>query len=118
MVPPAPLTFSMITDWPSASRSRSASILGSTSVAPPGANGTTMVIGCEGKGWEAAGLAAQRLNLMTAIRIARRLCTTSSSLELHAGGLHDLAPFGPLGPGVLREVVGRGGHGFGSHRLQ
>src|ERR1019366_9539381 len=87
-------------------------------VAPPGANGTTMVIGCEGKGWEAAGLAAQRPSPVTAIRIARRLCTTSSSLELHAGGLHDLAPFGPLGPGVLREVVGRGGHGFGSHRLQ
>ena len=48
---------------------------------------------------EAAGLAAQRPSPMTAIRMARRLCTASSSLDLDAGGFRGLAPFGRLGLG-------------------
>ena len=41
-MPPAPPTFSTITCWPSVSESLRATMRPSTSVPPPGANGTTM----------------------------------------------------------------------------
>jgi hypothetical protein len=44
-VPPAPVTFSMMTGWPSDAFNRSAKFRAITSVCPPGGNGTTMVIG-------------------------------------------------------------------------
>ena len=48
MVPAAPVTFSITTVWPSVARIRSPSVRASTSVGPPAANGTTMVIGFDG----------------------------------------------------------------------
>jgi hypothetical protein len=47
-VPPAPVTFSTITVWPSELRIRSARMRPIRSVDPPGANGTIMVIGLDG----------------------------------------------------------------------
>jgi hypothetical protein len=44
MLPPAPPTFSMMTGWPSSGRMRSAMMRPTTSVDPPGGNGTTKVI--------------------------------------------------------------------------
>ena len=46
--PPAPLTFSMTTGWPSAPRIRSAMTRASVSVGPPAGNGTTIVTGRDG----------------------------------------------------------------------
>jgi len=48
MVPPAPLTFSMITDWPSALLMRSLTMRATISVTPPAANGTITVTGRDG----------------------------------------------------------------------
>ena len=48
IVPPAPVTFSTTTVWPSAARIRSLRARASASVGPPAANGTMMVIGFDG----------------------------------------------------------------------
>jgi hypothetical protein len=48
MLPPAPPAFSTTTGWPSDVRMCSARMRVSVSVAPPGGNGTTMVIGRAG----------------------------------------------------------------------
>jgi hypothetical protein len=48
MVPPAPVTFSTITGWPSEARMPSAMMRAITSVEPPVASGTIMVIGRDG----------------------------------------------------------------------
>ena len=45
MLPSAPVTFSMMTVWPSEARMRSATMRVIVSVGPPAANGTTMVMG-------------------------------------------------------------------------
>jgi hypothetical protein len=49
MVPPAPVTFSTSTCWPSVRAMCAATILASTSVAPPGAKTTIMLIWRFGK---------------------------------------------------------------------
>src|SRR5215468_1531125 len=49
MLPAAPLTFSMTTGCPSGARIRSAMTRASVSIGPPAANGTTIVIGRDGK---------------------------------------------------------------------
>ncbi len=49
MLAPAPVTFSMMTAWPSVSFMRSPRMRASVSVGPPAGNGTIMVIGREGK---------------------------------------------------------------------
>jgi hypothetical protein len=48
MLPPAPPTFSITTGWPSSVRMRSARIRPTTSVEPPGGNGTISVIDRDG----------------------------------------------------------------------
>jgi hypothetical protein len=48
IVPPAPLTFSTITDWPSDVFMRSPTMRATMSVTPPAANGTISVIGRDG----------------------------------------------------------------------
>jgi hypothetical protein len=48
MVPPAPVTFSAITGWPSDVFMRSATRRATMSVMPPAANGTIMVTGRDG----------------------------------------------------------------------
>jgi hypothetical protein len=48
MVPPAPVAFSTMTGCPSEVRIRSPSTRAMVSVAPPAANGTTMVMGFVG----------------------------------------------------------------------
>ncbi len=48
MVPPAPVTFSAITGWPSEVFMRSLTTRATMSVAPPAANGTITVIGRDG----------------------------------------------------------------------
>src|ERR1700716_3874200 len=50
MAPPAPPTFSMITDCPSGTRMRSPMIRAAVSVEPPGGKGTMSVIGLAGEG--------------------------------------------------------------------
>src|SRR5262245_66577038 len=55
-MPPAPPTFSMTTGWPSTSASRLETMRASTSVPPPGGNGTTIVTGRAGQACAAAGL--------------------------------------------------------------
>src|SRR6516162_8155406 len=57
-MPPAPVTFSTITCWPSSSDRRGASARAITSVAPPAPNGTTMVSGRDGQLCAAAGALA------------------------------------------------------------
>src|SRR5690242_2277555 len=55
MVPPAPAALSTITGCPSGLRSASARSRAILSLGPPAANGTTKVMGLEGKlGWAAA----------------------------------------------------------------
>ena len=54
MVPPAPVTFSMTTGCPSDCPIRSPMTRAITSVGPPAANGTIMVIGRDGKDCAAA----------------------------------------------------------------
>src|SRR2546423_8858246 len=49
MLPPAPAVFSTMTGWPNDARMPSAMIRPITSVDPPGASGTTSVIGRDGK---------------------------------------------------------------------
>src|SRR6266511_1743560 len=48
-MPPAPLTFSTITDWPSSLRNPSATTRAITSDDPPAPNGTTIVTGLVGQ---------------------------------------------------------------------
>jgi hypothetical protein len=48
MLPPAPVTFSMTTGWPSEVLMRSATMRASVSTGPPAANGTTIVIERDG----------------------------------------------------------------------
>jgi hypothetical protein len=48
MVPAAPAAFSTMTGWPSVGRMPCAMIRPSVSVEPPGASGTTMVMGRDG----------------------------------------------------------------------
>ena len=48
VVPPAPATFSITICWPSVRDMCSATMRATTSVGPPAANGTTMVIGRSG----------------------------------------------------------------------
>src|SRR5258706_1338971 len=54
MFPPAPVRFSMITDWPHASVSFCARSRATTSVAPPAAKGTTSFTGFDGHACAAA----------------------------------------------------------------
>src|SRR5690242_7554190 len=49
MLPAAPTRFSTSTGWPSRSESLGARMRELMSVGPPGANGTTQRIGCDGK---------------------------------------------------------------------
>ena len=49
MLAPAPVIFSMTTDWPSDVRMRSPRMRASVSVGPPAGNGTIIVIGRDGK---------------------------------------------------------------------
>ena len=53
-MPPAPLTFSITTVWPSSSDIRAARIRATRSEPEPTPNGTTKVIGRVGKFWAAA----------------------------------------------------------------
>ncbi len=48
MLPPAPVTFSMMSGWPSRSRTFSPRKRASVSVAPPAANGTIRFTGLDG----------------------------------------------------------------------
>ena len=48
MVPPAPVLFSISTDWPSVRVIAAPSTRATTSVGPPAAKGTTSVIGFVG----------------------------------------------------------------------
>src|SRR5215208_4811731 len=54
ILPLAPVTFSTTTDWPSTALIRSTRMRATVSFGPPGANGTTIVIGREGYGCAAA----------------------------------------------------------------
>src|SRR5215211_6379597 len=56
MLPPAPPTFSMMTGWPSNGRMRSAMMRATTSVDPPGGNGTTSVMVRAGQVWPCASM--------------------------------------------------------------
>src|SRR5258708_26000986 len=58
MAPPAPPTFSMITDCPSGMRMRSPMMRAAVSVEPPGGKGTISVMGLAGKVWPHAECAA------------------------------------------------------------
>src|SRR5512134_3083531 len=54
MVPPAPAVFSTTTDWPRVFDIPCASPRPTRSVGPPAVNGTTIVMGFEGKAWAQA----------------------------------------------------------------
>ncbi|MGX1044306.1 hypothetical protein AB7M41_004012 [Bradyrhizobium diazoefficiens] len=58
MLPEAPATFSTTTVVCSSAAIRSDRMRASVSVGPPAANGTTSVMGRDGKGWAPAGAAA------------------------------------------------------------
>src|ERR1700719_4071163 len=73
MVPPAPVTFSITTGCPSDCPIRSPTTRAITSVGPPAANGTIMVIGRDGKDCAAA-LPANPDVAATAIIAKTKLC--------------------------------------------
>src|SRR5712671_6004336 len=50
MVPDAPVTFSMMTGWPSDVRMASLRLRARVSTGPPAPNGTIRVTGCDGNG--------------------------------------------------------------------
>ena len=78
MLPPAPVTFSMMIDWFRMVRMRSPRKRASVSVAPPAANGTIRLIGF------AAGVVYGLGTLRTALRFV-----------LHRGGIVPCAKFRP-----------------------
>src|SRR4029077_355864 len=91
--------------WPSVSERRRPRMRPSTSVPPPGANGTTMVTGRAGQLWAAARLAAEQLmsKAVTTIAIVlvarircplsacRRLSPYSTRRRARKGNAHDMA---------------------------
>src|ERR1700730_16545628 len=67
MVPDAPVTFSMMTAWPSDARMASLRLRARVSTGPPAPNGTIRVMGCDGYGCAAA----TRSNARTAMATPR-----------------------------------------------
>src|SRR5262244_1707899 len=93
-MPPAPPTFSMMTGLPSTSDRRGPTIRATTSSAPPGANGITMVIGFAGQSCAAAGKAASTSAVAIIVPMRRvpmrgmgssRLLPNEATLARHAG---------------------------------
>src|SRR5262245_23978770 len=100
MVPPAPVGFSTITDWPSETFIRSARMRASVSLGPPAGYGTTMLIVRDGK------LSASALptSAATMVNAAMNDFVTTlsqmidrSSLRLDVGSLDDRPPFVDFG---------------------
>src|SRR5882672_9179525 len=100
IVPPAPPTFSTTTVWPRGTRMRSAMMRAAVSVEPPGGNGTTRVIGREGKPCACAA-AAQAANAIAATNFIASLRYNANrdadrflpqAQEPQAAGLHQGVP--------------------------
>src|SRR5215469_18113899 len=110
MVPPAPVTFSTMTGWPSELFIRSANTRPIVSVTPPTANGTTIMMGRDGyvcalamrgRDGSAAAPAAR-------CRKARRASVIfAPSLRLDVGRPDHLAPLLGFVGHELAEVGGR-----------
>src|SRR5688572_18615305 len=101
MLPLAPGLLSTITGWPSCLPMSAASMRATVSRMPPGATGTTSVIGRLGNGCATAEAAAAR-NAKAAARSAR-----FTLLRLDAGGPDDRPPLVDLALVERRESLRR-----------
>src|SRR5688500_11032700 len=72
MIPAAPGLLSMTTGWPMPAASFSPTTRASTSVPPPAAKGTTILIGLVGSDWASAGAPAHRAKAEAAAARHRR----------------------------------------------
>src|SRR5580692_8086637 len=114
MVPPAPVTFSMTTGCPSDWPMRSPTTRAITSVGPPAANGTTMVIGRDGKDCAAAlpakpDIAATAVVAKTSLRIGMVRSLDGGLRQNPAPNLADPKPLAAAARSLYMRVIPRKG---------